>query len=44
MINFKINVAAPTEDANIVVPMNVPNADGFYAGSGPCIWFLTINQ
>ncbi len=35
MINFKINVAAPTEDANWVVPMNVPNEDGFYAGTGP---------
>jgi hypothetical protein len=35
IINFKINVAAPTDDANWVVPMNVPNADGFYAGTGP---------
>jgi hypothetical protein len=35
IINFKITVSAPTDDANIVVPMNVPNADGFFAGTGP---------
>jgi hypothetical protein len=34
-INFAIEVAAPTQDANIVIPMNVPNANGFWAGSGP---------
>ena len=35
MINFKIQVSEPTADANMVIPMNVPNDDGFYAGSGP---------
>lgn len=35
MINFKIKVADPTEDANWVMPMIAPNNDGFYAGQGP---------
>jgi len=33
--DFTLNVAAPTEDANWVIPMNVHNADGFFAGTGP---------
>jgi hypothetical protein len=32
---FTLNVAEPTSDANIVIPKNVPNADGFFAGTGP---------
>jgi hypothetical protein len=35
MMKFKIEVAEPTNDANIVVPKNVPNEDGFYANTGP---------
>jgi hypothetical protein len=33
MINFKIKLAEPTADANKVIPMKVPNADGFFAGT-----------
>jgi len=35
MINFRIEMAEPTADAKIVIPMNVPNEDGFYEGTGP---------
>jgi hypothetical protein len=35
MINFVLHVAPPTDDANWVIPMNVPNSDGLFAGTGP---------
>jgi hypothetical protein len=35
MINFKLQVAPPTTDANIVVPKNRPDNDGFFAGGSP---------
>jgi hypothetical protein len=33
--SFEITVAEPTADANIVIPKNVPNEDGFFDGAGP---------
>ncbi|MBN2215658.1 MAG: T9SS type A sorting domain-containing protein [Bacteroidales bacterium] len=35
---FRIEVAPPTTDANIVIPKYVPDEDGFYDGSGKFCW------
>lgn len=35
VIPFKLNVLPPTNDANIVVPKKVPNAQGWYTNAGP---------
>jgi hypothetical protein len=35
VIKFKLHLAEPAAGANLVMPMKVPNADGFYAGTGP---------
>ncbi len=43
MIDFTLMVAAPTEDANWVIPMNVPNEDGLYAGTGP-MFMVSANK
>jgi hypothetical protein len=43
MINFKITVADPTVDANLVMPMRVKNADGFYAGMG-AMYMVSANK
>jgi hypothetical protein len=43
MREFTLKVAAPTADANWVMPMNVPNADGFYAGTGP-MFMVSANK
>ncbi len=38
MKKFRIEVAPPTTDANIVVPKYVPNDEGFYDGAGIFCW------
>ncbi len=35
---FRIEVAPPTTDANIVIPKYVPNDEGFYDGAGIFCW------